>query len=336
MARLLSRRTQAFALLVTCALLFAGCAADAESIAATAPELDAAALPDGLLSSNELADEIVLAVSAIGAELDAGTFSFDERFSRRCRQLEGVHSPVDPLIGQLDRFYASAFADHFLDDSLDGWVVAQVAGEAVIPHVMSATPDSAVVLLGASAQREMELVFQEGRWRIDSCDVLVDRNKRKALLANGAPVVTVDSGTPLPVDRAEAMIASWATGNSSYYPWLSMRCRTDFIGALTPTVALDLMAANGHGEGFTEKEARKAASTGEVLDTLAKGREHLLLPRLVGLGLADAGADAITADEVTIWVTIGEEQSSLTTRWIEEAGNLYNDECSWTESTSDS
>lgn len=271
----------------------------------------AALLPDSLPLSTEVA-ELELFMSETIAEVQAGEVSFDERFSRRCRQLEGVHSPVDPLIAELDRFYTVILAEDFgLDE------------QARLQFIRSNPTDATVKSTTNGA--EVDLIFQEGTWRFDSCEPSA---LRKSVQTDGTPVVTIGSGPQSPIARTNAMIDSWAAGRSSYYSWLSMRCRAEFANHFGPTTAFTLMTANGP-DGFTIEDAREATDTGEVLNTLDQGRTHILLPLMLELGLATAGADATTEDEVITWVTVDDRQASFTTRWVEEAGNLYNDACSW-------
>ncbi len=301
---------RARALVIVGALTLTGCA----TAGPTTSDSQAALLPDSLPLSTEVA-EIERFISDTVAELQAGEISFDERFSRHCRQLEGVHSPVDPLMAELDRFYTVILAEDFGLDT-----------EAPLQFIRSDPTDATVERAGSGAQ--IDLIFQEGTWRFDSCEVSTLRDHRKSVQTDGTPVVTVDSGTHSPVARANAMIDSWAAGQSSYYSWLSMRCRAEFANHFGPTTAFTLMTANGP-DGFTIDDAQEATDTGEVLNALDQGRTHLLLPLMLQLGLATAGADATTEDEVITWVTVDDRQASFTTQWIEEAGNLYNDTCSW-------
>lgn len=315
-------RARTFALALMTALVATSCASSSDQLRSETVEIGTAELgaaaPDALLLSESPGGEVERFLSEATQALSDGTISFDAHFSRRCNQLEGVHSPVDPLMAELDRFYTTMLSDHFQ------------LPEATTISVVDATPEAATVNVTRDDgdTNSLELAFQSGAWRFDSCDVLDTYDHRKSLLADGTPVVTVESGTLVPVDRANAMIDSWAAGHSSYYPWLSMRCRAEFTAQFSPSIAFDLMTANGP-DGFTAKDAQTAAATGEVLDSLAKDRENLLLPLLLQLKLGSAGADAVTEDEVTVWVTVGDDQEEFTTRWVEEAGNLYNDECNW-------
>lgn len=297
----------AWALVAIVALTLTACASPGTGTS----DSQAALLPDSLPLSTEVA-EVDRFISETVAEVQAGEISFDARFSRRCRQLEGVHSPVDPLIAELDRFYTDILSEDF-----------GLAEQAPLQFIHSSPTDATVK--SAKNDAQVDLIFQEGTWRFDSCE---PSTLRRSVQTDGTPVVTIGSGTQSPLVRTNAMIDSWAAGQSSYYSWLSMRCRAEFANHFGPTTAFTLMTANGP-DGFTIEDAQEATDTGEVLNALDQGRTHILLPLMLELGLATAGADATTEDEVITWVTVDDRQASLTTRWVEEAGNLYNDACSW-------
>lgn len=289
-----------------------------ETEPSSAADVEAEQLPQTLRLTEGATGEVELFIAETISVLETDTISFDERFSRRCRHLEGVHSPVDPLISELDRFYTSNLADEYGLTGASTFDVGDAGPDVATARISSASGTTSTI----------DLAFEEGAWHLDSCEPSAERGRKLSLQADGSAVVTVDSDNLDPIERADAMLGSWVAGQSGYYPWLSMRCRADLTALLGPSATFTLRAANDP-DTFSDSDAKAAALSSEILDTLDDGRAHLTLPALLESRIATAGADAATEDEVTIWVTLDDRQVAFSTRWVEEAGNLYNDECTW-------